>query len=56
LPERLSSCSATATLERLAGGDVLFRAGTGDDGCYCVEDVVIVVSGTVAERIIAFLD
>jgi CRP-like cAMP-binding protein len=59
LPERLSSgLFATAKLVRLGGGDVLFRAGAGDDGCYRVEDgllKVTMVSGTGAERILAFL-
>jgi CRP/FNR family transcriptional regulator, cyclic AMP receptor protein len=43
---------------RLAAGDILFRAGAVDDGCYRVEDgllKVTMVSGSGAERILAFL-
>ena len=59
LPERLSSgLFATAKLLRLGGGNVLFRAGAADDGCYRVEDgllKVTIVSRSGAERILAFL-
>jgi CRP/FNR family transcriptional regulator, cyclic AMP receptor protein len=59
LPERLSTeLFASAKLVRLAAGDVLFRAGAVNDGCYRVEDgllKVTMVSGTGAERILAFL-
>jgi CRP/FNR family transcriptional regulator, cyclic AMP receptor protein len=59
LPERLSTeLFATAKRMRLAAGDVLFRAGAADDGCYRVEDgllKVTMVSGSGAERILAFL-
>jgi CRP-like cAMP-binding protein len=49
---------ATAKLVRLAGGDVLFRAGAADHGCYRLEDgllKVAMVSGIGAERILAIL-
>jgi CRP-like cAMP-binding protein len=59
LPEHLSSeLFGTAKLVRLKGGDVLFRAGAGDDGCYRIEGgllKVTMVSGAGAERILAFL-
>jgi CRP/FNR family transcriptional regulator, cyclic AMP receptor protein len=59
LPERLSTgLFATAKPVRLAAGDVLFRAGAVNDGCYRVEDgllKVTMVSGAGAERILAFL-
>jgi CRP-like cAMP-binding protein len=43
---------------RLAAGEILFRAGASDDGCYRVDDgllKVTIVSGSGAERILAFL-
>ena len=43
---------------RLAAGEILFRAGASDGGCYRVEDgllKVAIVSGSGAERILAFL-
>jgi CRP-like cAMP-binding protein len=49
---------ASAKLVRLAAGDILFRAGASADGCYRVEDgllKVVMVSGSGAERILAFL-
>ena len=59
LPPRLSTeLFASAKLVRLAAGDILFRAGALDDGCYRVEDgllKVTMVSGSGAERILAFL-
>jgi CRP/FNR family transcriptional regulator, cyclic AMP receptor protein len=59
LPPRLSTeLFASAKLVRLAAGDILFRAGALDDGCYRVEDgllKVMMVSGSGAERILAFL-
>ena len=59
LPPRLSTeLFTSAKLVRLAAGDILFRAGSLDDGCYRVEDgllKVTMVSGSGAERILAFL-
>jgi CRP/FNR family transcriptional regulator, cyclic AMP receptor protein len=59
LPARLSTeLFANAKLVRLAAGEILFRAGTSDDGCYRIEDgllKVTMVSGSGAERILAFL-
>jgi CRP/FNR family cyclic AMP-dependent transcriptional regulator len=59
LPTRLSTeLFASAKLVRLAAGDILFRAGAPADGCYRVEDgllKVVMVSGSGAERILAFL-
>jgi CRP/FNR family transcriptional regulator, cyclic AMP receptor protein len=59
LPAPLSTkLFANTKLVRLAAGAILFRAGTSDDGCYRVEDgllKVTIVSGTGAERILAFL-
>jgi CRP/FNR family transcriptional regulator, cyclic AMP receptor protein len=59
LPPRLSTeLFASAKEVRLAAGDVLFRAGASAEGCYRVEDgllKVTMVSGTGAERILAFL-
>jgi CRP/FNR family cyclic AMP-dependent transcriptional regulator len=49
---------ASAKLVRLAAGDILFRAGASADGCYRVEEgllKVVMVSGSGAERILAFL-
>jgi CRP/FNR family transcriptional regulator, cyclic AMP receptor protein len=49
---------ASATLVRLAAGELLFRAGASGDGCYRVEDgllKVTIVSGSGGERILAFL-
>jgi CRP/FNR family transcriptional regulator, cyclic AMP receptor protein len=59
LPAPLSTkLFANAKLVRLAAGEILFRAGASDDGCYRVEDgllKVTIVSGAGAERILAFL-
>ena len=58
LPLFRRSCSPNAKLVRLAAGEILFRAGASDDGCYRVEDgllKVTIVSGSGAERILAFL-
>jgi CRP/FNR family cyclic AMP-dependent transcriptional regulator len=59
LPAPLSTkLFANAKLVRLAAGEILFRAGATDDGCYRVEDgllKVTIVSGAGAERILAFL-
>ena len=59
LPAPLSTkLFANAKLVRLAAGEILFRAGASDDGCYRVEDgllKVTIVSGAGAERILTFL-
>jgi CRP/FNR family transcriptional regulator, cyclic AMP receptor protein len=58
LPAPLSTkLFANTKLVRLATGEVLFRAGASDDGCYRVEDglLKVTVSGSGAERILAFL-
>jgi CRP/FNR family transcriptional regulator, cyclic AMP receptor protein len=59
LPTSISTkLFANAKLVRLAAGEILFRAGASDDGCYRVEDgllKVTIVSGSGAERILAFL-
>jgi CRP/FNR family transcriptional regulator, cyclic AMP receptor protein len=59
LPTSISAkLFANAKLVRLAAGEILFRAGASDDGCYRVEDgllKVTIVSGSGAERILAFL-
>jgi CRP-like cAMP-binding protein len=58
LPAPLSTkLFANAKLVRLAAGEILFRAGASDDGCYRVEDglLKVTVSGHGAERILAFL-
>jgi CRP-like cAMP-binding protein len=59
LPAPLSTkLFANTKLVRLSSGEILFRAGASDDGCYRVEDgllKVTIVSGTGAERILAFL-
>jgi CRP/FNR family transcriptional regulator, cyclic AMP receptor protein len=59
LPTRLSTELFTAAeLVRLRAGQVLFRAGDCNDGCYRVEDgllKVTIVSRSGAERILAFL-
>jgi CRP/FNR family transcriptional regulator, cyclic AMP receptor protein len=59
LPAGLSTeLFANAKLVQLAAGEILFRAGASDDGCYRIEDgllKVTMVSGSGAERILAFL-
>jgi CRP/FNR family transcriptional regulator, cyclic AMP receptor protein len=59
LPTSLSTkLFAYAKPVRLVAGEILFRAGASDDGCYRVEDgllKVTIVSGSGAERILAFL-
>ena len=59
LPAPLSTkLFANTKLVRFAGGEILFRTGASDDGCYRVEDgllKVTIVSGSGAERILAFL-
>ena len=59
LPAPLSTkLFANTKLVRLSSGEILFRAGASDDGCYRVEDgllKVTIVSGAGAERILAFL-
>jgi CRP/FNR family transcriptional regulator, cyclic AMP receptor protein len=59
LPAGLSTeLFANAKRVQLAAGEILFRAGASDDGCYRVEDgllKVTMVSGSGAERILAFL-
>jgi CRP/FNR family transcriptional regulator, cyclic AMP receptor protein len=59
LPGRLTTeLFANATLVRLPAGEILFRAGSSDDGCYRIEDgllKVAMISGSGAERILAFL-
>jgi CRP/FNR family transcriptional regulator, cyclic AMP receptor protein len=59
LPTSLSTkLFANAKLVWLVAGEILFRAGASDDGCYRVEDgllKVTIVSGSGAERILAFL-
>jgi CRP/FNR family cyclic AMP-dependent transcriptional regulator len=59
LPAPLSTkLFANTKLVRLAAGEILFRAGASDDGCYRIEDgllKVTIVSGSGAERILAFL-
>jgi len=59
LPTRLSTeLFAGAELVQLTAGQVLFRAGASDDGCYRIEEgllKVTIVSGSGAERILAFL-
>jgi CRP/FNR family transcriptional regulator, cyclic AMP receptor protein len=59
LPTDLSTkLFAGANLVRVAAGEILFRAGASDDGCYRIEDgllKVTIVSGSGAERILAFL-
>ena len=49
---------ANTKLVRLGAGEILFRAGASDDGCYRIEDgllKVTIVSKSGAERILAFL-
>jgi CRP/FNR family transcriptional regulator, cyclic AMP receptor protein len=59
LPASLSTALfANAKQVQLAAGEILFRAGASDDGCYRIEDgllKVTMVSGSGAERILAFL-
>jgi CRP/FNR family transcriptional regulator, cyclic AMP receptor protein len=59
LPADLSAkLFANAKPVPLAAGEILFRAGASDDGCYRVENgllKVTIVSGSGAERILAFL-
>lgn len=59
LPPPLSTkLFANTKLVRLVAGEILFRAGASGDGCYRVEDgmlKVMIVSGSGAERILAFL-
>jgi CRP/FNR family cyclic AMP-dependent transcriptional regulator len=59
LPAPLSTkLFANTKLVRLTSGEILFRAGASDDGCYRVEEgllKVTIVSGSGAERILTFL-
>ena len=59
LPAHLSTeLFANSTLVRLPAGEILFREGSSDDGCYRIEDgllKVTMISGSGAERILAFL-
>jgi len=59
LPAPLSTRLFASTKRvRLTSGEILFRAGASDDGCYRVEDgllKVTIISGSGAERILAFL-
>ena len=59
LPAELSTkLFANAKRVRLAAGEILFRAGASDDGCYRIDEgllKVTIVSGSGAERILVFL-
>jgi CRP-like cAMP-binding protein len=59
LPAALSTKLFASTKRiRLTSGEILFRAGASDDGCYRVDDgllKVTIVSGSGAERILTFL-